>query len=102
MNCFPTLAEIKHDHEQLKKSQSFEIQNICRTCGHFQKDTDFWDVIGVCSISGLSVAGAAVCSMDRWVNNHQIGQTFYIPIVSGITEFRNASPQNEYEKLLEL
>ena len=67
MNCFPTLAEIKHDHEQLKKSQSFEIQNICRTCGHFQKDTDFWDVIGVCSISGLSVAGAAICSIDRWV-----------------------------------
>lgn len=72
MNCFPTLAEIKHDHEQLKKSQSFEIQKICRTCGHFQKDTDFWDVIGVCSISGLSVAGAAICSVNGWVEKKRI------------------------------
>jgi hypothetical protein len=66
MNCFPTMSEIEKQKEDLRKSKEFEMQ-VCRTCGHFQKDTDFWDVIGVCSISGLSVAGAAVCSIDRWV-----------------------------------
>lgn len=61
-----TLSEIEHQKRELRKVRVFEVQ-VCRTCGHFQKDTDFWDVIGVCSISGLSVAGAAICSIDRWV-----------------------------------
>lgn len=69
MNCFPTMSEIEKQKEDLRKSKEFEMQ-VCRTCGYFQKDTDFWDVIGVCSISGLSVAGAAVCSMDRWVKTN--------------------------------
>ena len=66
MNCFPTLAEIKHDHEQLKKAQSFEIQNICRTCDHFKKD-DWGDLVGFCDVKKLTVSGVSICSVGAWV-----------------------------------
>ena len=41
-----TLSEIEHQKRELRKVRVFEVQ-VCRTCGHFQKDTDFCDVIGV-------------------------------------------------------
>ena len=36
-----TLSEIEHQKRELRKVRVFEVQ-VCRTCGHFQKDTDFW------------------------------------------------------------
>ena len=66
MNCFPTMAEIQRDHAELKKAQSFEIQNICRTCDHFKKD-EWGDLIGYCDVKKLNVSGVSICSILAWV-----------------------------------
>ena len=71
INCLNTLEDIRRDQEELRKSRVFEIQNICRTCGHFKKD-EWGELVGYCEVKKLSVSGVSICSVNSWTGKKGI------------------------------
>jgi len=64
MNCYPTLAEIAAQKEELRKSKEFTIER-CISCKNFQPD---WEgLVGYCEVKKLWVCGVAICSVGKWV-----------------------------------